>query len=133
MGELGTRHIPSGSLLVMDQLSSYKNHDALETLSEAGTLSQHLLPKGSILLSPLDKEFFGVFKRKLQLEMEIRSGDITLLHFKASFKAYYPISVTIVNLFNKCGLIGSNILKSIKSGQLVSSVFLGQNLSIITS
>jgi len=99
----------------MNQLSSHKNYDVLETLSEAGITVLHLPPKGSIPLSSLDNGFFRVFKRKLQLEIEMHSGDITSLHFKTALKAYYSVSaVTLVNFFNKCELIGNKSLSAIQ-------------------
>jgi hypothetical protein len=69
----------------------------------------------SLILSPLDNGFFGVFKRKLQLEMETGSATINSPHFKASLRAYSSISSdTMVNFFKKCGLIDEESLSSIR-------------------
>jgi hypothetical protein len=107
--------IPPGSLLIMDQLSSHKNADILDQLAENGITVRLIPPKGSLILSPLDNGFFAVFKRKLAQEMERHPVGFGSLHFKAAVNAYNSISsVSVVNFFNRCGLIGSESFSTIR-------------------
>jgi hypothetical protein len=56
------RYILKGSVLLMDRLSSYPNKEILDELKKNGITVLLLPSKGSLLLSPLDNRFFGIFK-----------------------------------------------------------------------
>ncbi|MCS6956071.1 MAG: hypothetical protein NZM44_06940 [Candidatus Calescibacterium sp.] len=89
--------------------------DALKKLKELKITPLLLPSKASLLISSLDNGFFGVFKRRLQQEMETVSNSLNSLHFKAAIRAYSSIiSKSIVNFLRKCDLIGEQSLVSIK-------------------
>jgi hypothetical protein len=109
------RYIPKGSVLLIDRISSHTNKQILDELKKNGITVLLLPPKGSLLLSPLDNGFFGIFKRKLSQEMDLHPVSFGSPHFKAAIRAYNCIPRNaVVEFFKNCGLIGTDSLSTIK-------------------
>jgi hypothetical protein len=87
----------------------------MNQLKKHGITVRLLPPKGSLVISPLDKRLFEVFKRKLIKEMELQPVQIGSSHLKAAIRVYNSIpSSSVVNFFKKCGLIGTESLSTIR-------------------
>ena len=62
--EFALQHMKSGDVLILDRLSSHLSKEVISMFEKKDVIYLLLPPKGSLLLSPLDRGFFGVFEKK---------------------------------------------------------------------
>ena len=57
------QYMKRGDVLVLDRLSCHLSNSVKELFHQKGVILKFLPPKGSLLMSPLDREFFGLFTK----------------------------------------------------------------------
>ena len=108
------QHMNDGDVLILDRLSSHLSKQVKVMFEEKGVNYLLLPPKGSLLMSPLDRGFFGVFEKKYRYQLNNTSRYKKDRKFNTSVSIYNAIPAhDIVNCFKNCSLDSSSSLAQI--------------------
>ena len=110
------QHMKRGDILILDRLSSHLNKNIKTMFEEKGVQFLFLPPKAAILLSPLDRGFFGEFT-KLYRERILMSPEWKKdVKFQLAVQIHNQIpSDHIKSFFKNCGLTSVASISTIKN------------------
>ena len=104
-----------GDVLVLDRLSSHLSKDVKIMFEKKGVNFLFLPVKASLLLSPLDRGFFGEFSKKYREENNLTPIWIPDRKFQMAVKVHDEIPHDhIKSFFYNCGLTSTQSMEMIK-------------------
>ena len=114
--EFALQHMKRGDVLILDRLSSHLNKAVISMFEKKDVIYLLLPPKGSLLLSPLDRGFFGVFEKKYRDQLSRTSRFENDRKLKTANSEYIHSIQTenVVKFFRDCGLDSSIQLEKIQ-------------------
>ena len=113
---IAIQHMNENDVLILDRLSCHLTNAVKKLFSDNKIELAFLPPKGSLLLSPLDRGFFGMFEKAYRKEIHSLPKYRKDRKFKsAAVKVHHSITTQqVIRFFKNCGLDPSTPFTKIK-------------------
>ena len=113
--QMALEHMNNGDVLIMDRLSSHLSNELKELFLTKNVRILLLPAKGSLLLSPLDRGFFGQFQKIYPTILNKMNKKLKDRKKKACIKAHDSIpKENVVKFFKNCGLYCTDTMEEIE-------------------